>query len=58
MEVVVNSFVRAYRESMSDNYGMAKRCGKWAGIVAFLFFLVKGLIWLGVIGGVWWAVDR
>jgi hypothetical protein len=36
----------------------AKRWGKWAGIVAFLFFLVKGLIWLSVIAAAWWTLDR
>jgi hypothetical protein len=36
----------------------ARRWGKWAGIVAFLFFLAKGLLWLGVIAGAWWAIDH
>ena len=43
---------------MSDRTELAKKWGKWAGIVAFLFFLVKGLLWLGVIVSAWWAIDR
>jgi len=35
-----------------------KGWGKWAGVVAFLFFLVKGLFWLGLLAGAWWAVER
>jgi hypothetical protein len=43
---------------MSDRSESAKKWGKRAGFVAFLFFLIKGLIWLGVIAGAWWAIDR
>ncbi len=28
----------------------ARRWGKRAGIAAFLFFFVKGLVWLGIAG--------
>jgi CHASE1-domain containing sensor protein len=43
---------------MSRRAEMAKRWGKWAGIVAFLFFLLKGLAWLGVFAGLWYVADR
>ena len=34
---------------------------KWkrVGMIAFLFFFVKGLVWLGLaVAGAWWAFDR
>jgi hypothetical protein len=29
----------------------ARKWTKWAGIATFMFFLVKGLVWLGLIAG-------
>lgn len=43
---------------MRMNPPNARRWGKWAGLGAFLFFLIKGLLWLALLGGVWWAVER
>lgn len=31
------------------------RWGKYAGIVAFLFFFIKGLVWLAIAGLVIWG---
>lgn len=37
----------------------ARKWGKRAGVAAFVFFLVKGLIWLGVFAaGAWYVYDR
>jgi hypothetical protein len=37
----------------------ARRWGKRAGAAAFVFFLVKGLIWLGVFAaGAWYVYDK
>ena len=55
---IVNDFSLAYFGAMWMTSPNAKRWGKWAGLVAFLFFLAKGLLWLSVIAGAWWAVDR
>ena len=43
---------------MSVRGETAKKWGKRAGIVAFLIFLAKGLMWLAVLVGAWWAVNR
>ncbi|HEV7701557.1 MAG TPA: hypothetical protein VGO43_15105 [Pyrinomonadaceae bacterium] len=36
----------------------ARRWTKRAGIIAFVFFLGKGLLWLGLAVSAWWAIDR
>jgi hypothetical protein len=36
----------------------ARRWTKRAGIIAFVLFLGKGLLWLGLAASAWWAFDR
>ena len=43
---------------MSAGSENAKKWGKRAGFVAFLIFLVKGLIWVGLAASAWWAIGR
>jgi len=35
----------------------ARKWTKRAGIIAFIFFLGKGLIWLGAIAGVYYTLN-
>ena len=38
--------------------GGASGAGRWVAIGAFLFFLIKGLIWLGIFAAAAWSAYR
>ena len=58
LKYIVNAKPREYRLVMSAGSENVKKWGKRAGLVAFLIFLVKGLVWLGLAASAWWAIDR